>query len=88
MNPLFKQYLNNIWVAFVVLVIAFDCQVNALLGGDPQETISSRLGKIVRRQNGAFTVPYVICKLLSLLDHRHCEKSINPDEGSDQVTRQ
>lgn len=87
MNPLLKQYLNNLWVAFVMLVIALDCQINALLGGDPQETISSRLGKLVRQQNGAITLPFVICKLLSLIDHRHCEKAINPDEGSDQVTK-
>lgn len=91
MNSRLKQYLKNlltaIWALIVVTFIALDKLLNAISGGDPEETISSRMGKIILTQNGAITFPYVVCKFLSLFDKRHCIKSIDPDEGSDQVTQ-
>ena len=58
--------------------VAFDQLLNALLGGDEDETLSSRLGKDARR--GRY-VGCVLCKLLDLIDKNHCEKAIERDEG-------
>ena len=37
---------------FFNLLIAIDQLLNALMGGDPDETISSRMGKYVQRGRG------------------------------------
>lgn len=42
-----KKYLYNI-------LIGIDQLVNALLGGDPDETISSRLGKHIAKRDSLF----------------------------------
>ncbi len=65
-----KKYLINI-------LISIDQFFNALLLGDPDETISSRLGK--SRPNG------LVCRSLDKLDPDHCADAIEPDEGSDSV---
>jgi len=57
-----------------------------MTGGDPQETISSRLGKDQIKCATCRNIAYYLCRFLSLFDHRHCFKSINPNEGSDQIT--
>ena len=81
-----KKYLWNI-------LIALDQFGNAIFGGDPQETISSRAGKMVAHwrqtpQNKArFYIARWLCWLLGLLDKGHCEKSINLAEGEDDVWR-
>lgn len=73
-----KKYFWNI-------LIAIDQLANALLAGDPDETISSRLGKKVRE--GRCTFCYWICiHFLHRLDPNHCQKSIEDDEGKDQVS--
>ena len=59
------------------LLIAIDQLANTIIGGDPDETISSRAGK----SNGKFA--RVLCRLLHLFDPGHCQKSIEPDEGKD-----
>jgi hypothetical protein len=61
------------------LLIALDQLANTVLAGDPDETISSRMGKYVRRGRGF--IPCQLCKLLSLFDESHCEKNIELDEG-------
>lgn len=72
-----KKYIWNI-------LIALDQLGNALAGGDPQETISSRMGKhLVKHDNCPFC--NFLCKLLNLIQKDHCIKSIEPDQGSDQV---
>lgn len=63
-----KQYLWNI-------LIWLDQGVNTLLGGDPDETLSSRMGKY---KHGA---AYWICRGLSLIQNKHCEKSLEWDRG-------
>lgn len=69
-----RRYLLNV-------LIAIDQGINALLGGDPDETLSSRMGKHKRGP------ARWLCKLLSLIDGRHCEKSIEADEGKDAVAK-
>lgn len=49
------------------------------LFGDPDETLSSVMGKNVR--DGSCRGCYWICRLLHVLDPDHCLKSIEGDEG-------
>lgn len=72
-----KQYFWNV-------LIAFDQLINALLGGDPDETISSRMGKLIEQDKCPFC--YWICThFLHKLDPNHCQKSIERDEGDDEL---
>jgi len=70
-----KCYLLNI-------LIAIDQLLNALLFGDPDETLSSRMGKYVVRGRGF--IPCVLCKLLDMVfsEKDHCKNSIELDEGN------
>jgi hypothetical protein len=70
---------------FKNVLIALDQFGNALVGGDPQETISSRLGKSQVKCATCHNIAYFLCRILSWIDRRHCFKSINPNEGSDQI---
>jgi hypothetical protein len=66
-----KRYIWNI-------LISFDQLANTILGGDPDETISSRMGKKARKGD-KFGI--LICRFLDLFDKGHCQKSIEEDEG-------
>lgn len=68
-----KYFWNNL--------IAIDQLVNTVFGGDPDETISSRAGKLQHKRKWAGA----LCWFLNKLDTRHCEKSIEEDEGKDSV---
>jgi hypothetical protein len=61
------------------MLIALDQLANTVVGGDPDETISSRAGK----SNGKLA--RVLCRVLHLFDPEHCKKSIEPDEGKDAI---
>lgn len=73
-----KGVVKKVWA----VLVALDKLVNAVLLGDPDETMSSRAGRFQHRIKFA----YWFCKLLALIDKRHCEKSIQPDEGSDAIS--
>lgn len=73
---LLKAYLWNLFVAV-------DQLLNTLAFGDPDETISSRLGKA----SGRCALCRALCRLLSRIDARHCEKSIEPDEGKNGIIK-
>ncbi len=45
--------------------------------GDPDETLSSVFGKNREECKAC----YWICRALHLIDHKHCERSIELDEG-------
>lgn len=64
------------WILNVL--IGIDQLGNALLRGDPDETISSRAAKSAARGK---RWGCVLCKFLDKLDPNHCEKSIEKDEG-------
>jgi hypothetical protein len=66
-----KRYIWN-------LLISIDQLANSILGGDPDETISSRMGKRAR-QGDKFGI--MLCRLLDIFDKGHCKKSIEKDEG-------
>lgn len=61
------------------MLISLDQFANTLWGGDPDETISSRLGK--HYLAGDSIIACIICKLLNYLEKDHCIKSIEPDRG-------
>lgn len=68
-----KQYLRNI-------LISLDQFANTLANGNPDETISSRLGKYV--ESGRGWIPCQLCKLLGFIfkDKDHCLNNIERDE--------
>lgn len=59
-------------------LIAIDQWANAFLGGDPDETISSRAA---RARNRGRRWGCALCRLLDALDRDHCAKNIEPDRG-------
>ena len=77
-----RRYLWNI-------LLAFDQLFNAILGGDPDETLSSRFGKwlLLPKKTWRYKIAYLVCRMLHLLDRHHCEESIDPTEGKDAVIK-
>jgi hypothetical protein len=73
-GQLVKKYILNI-------LIALDQLGNAILLGDPDNTISGRLGVAIYEGECRLCKP--ICKLLDFVfrDKNHCKKSIEADEG-------
>ena len=55
------------------IAIGFDQLVNAATGGNVDETISSRAGRLRKEGRGWACV---LCKLLDALDKNHCANSI------------
>ena len=70
-----KQYLWNI-------LISLDQFANTLLGGDPDETISSRAGKARKGRLG-----YYLCRVLHWFDKGHCQDALELDEGKDAIIK-
>ena len=74
-----KQYILN-------LLLSIDQLGNSVLGGDPDETISSRLGKLKVRHGG--TIPWyrpvsgLVDYLLDKIDPNHSIDAIEEDEGT------
>ena len=63
------------------IVIWVDQGINTILFfGDPDETVSSRMGKYAERGKG--WIPCQLCKLFHLLDKDHCKRTLERDEGS------
>lgn len=69
------------------VLIGFDQLANAILGGDPDETISSRLGKVIARNAETNNLAWFVCYILDKIDPNHCQKSIEHDEGDDEVVK-
>ena len=67
------RYLFNI-------LYSIDQLLNAFLGGYPDETLSSRMGKLVAGNKCLLCKG--ICWLLGKFDKNHCAKSIELDEGA------
>lgn len=72
-----RKYLFNI-------AISIDQLCNTILGGDPDETMSSRMGKHLAKHDKC-PVCNFLCKLLNMIQKDHCIKSIEVDEGKDQT---
>lgn len=75
-----KRYFFN-------LLVAFDQFVNTLIGGDPDMTVSGRMGRAVAE--GRCKVCGVVCWFLGKLDKDHCARANKneADEGADQVAK-
>ena len=74
--------------AFNVLV-AIDTLLNAVLGGDPGETVSSRLGKGKLKKQPVHTfLSRVVDLIFEMLfsQEDHCVKSIQHDEGKGAIS--
>lgn len=54
---------------------------NAVIGGDPDETISSRAGRAV--QEGRCKGCKLLCWLLDKFDKDHCQKYLEKNRGDD-----
>lgn len=67
------------------ILISIDQFSNVIFWGDPDETISSRIGKMEAEGRGNI-VTKPLCWMLDKLDPNHCEESIEDDEGKDEVT--
>jgi len=63
---------------FINIGISIDQLANTIFGGDPDETISSRLGKHYRGSWMEKSVDYLFGK-------DHCENSEEKDEGNDAI---
>lgn len=70
----FGKYIRNV-------LVGIDQTFNAVVGGDPDETLSSRCGK----RAGTCGFCRFLCGLLNAIDPRHCATSIEIDEGSDAL---
>lgn len=68
------KYIRNV-------LVAIDQLVNAIFLGDPDETISSRAGKRVNTCKFCLA----LCWLLDKIDKRHCQTSLENDEGTDGI---
>lgn len=62
------------------LLVGVDQLLNALFGGDCDETVSSRIGRLKLRHNGnipwSYPVPKLLEYLLNKIDNNHCTKVI------------
>lgn len=65
-----RSYVINV-------LVALDQLGNALIGGDPDETISSHCAK--RRTEPGWRI---LAAFLEWLDPGHLDRAIEPDEGS------
>lgn len=67
------------------VLIAFDRFCNALLAGEPEETISCRMGKAVR--DGRCKLCRPLCWLLHQIDPDHCLSSIVSETKGSETNR-
>jgi hypothetical protein len=73
-----ERYLWNIF-------LWLDQGLNTLLGGDPRETLSSRMGKYLRDKRKCVLCK-VLCTLLNVIDKNHCAENIEDSLGSKSLT--
>lgn len=82
-SPFGQYVMNNL--------IAWDQLWNARTGGSPDETISSRLGKIKRDHNGVIPWSHPVAKVidagLDKIDRNHSIDAIEEDEGEEAVIK-
>ena len=61
---------------FLNLLVSIDQLINTIFAGDPDETLSSRMGKHPDCKPCRF-----VCWLLDFVDEDHCRRHIEHDEG-------
>ena len=78
MNSL-AQYILN-WLQLV------DQAINVMLGGDPRQTISARMGRNIALGRCRLCRP--ICALLALIQRDHCAKSWQSEQAAYNADQQ
>ena len=77
---------------FVNILISLDQLLNSILLGDPDETVSSRLGRIKLKWGGSIPrfrfVARIADKVLDHIDPGHTIDSIEDDEGGEGLVDQ
>ena len=76
---IFKKLKGYFWNNLV----STDQLFNTILFGDPDETLSSRMGKSIS-ENKCILCKF-ICGILNIFDSQHCKKSIESDEGANNI---
>lgn len=82
MLQIIRHYILNI-------LISLDQLLNTIIAGDPDETISSRVGKAAQRSK----IAKVLESIINLMfwpfkgNLNHCQQSIEVDEGSDSLSK-
>ena len=76
------KYIYNV-------LYSFDQVISAFTGGDPDETMSSRLGKLKRKHNGRIPWHRPLSKIidwgLDKIDPNHSSDAIEDDEGKNGI---
>lgn len=89
MSKKLEKYLKKLGKYTINVLLGIDQLVNAVVAGDPDETMSSRIGKIKRKHNGVIPwfhpIPKIVDWGLELIDDNHCIDAIEEDEGKDEV---
>lgn len=71
------------------ILISLDQLLNTTWGGDPDEVLSSRLGKLKRKHGGKIPWRRPVMRLLDIgldkIDPGHSTDAIEEDEGDDAI---
>ena len=75
---LINRYIWNV-------LISIDQLANTVLGGDPDMTLSGRMGRDIKNKRCRLCL--AVCWLLNKIDPNHCQKQevTESDEGRDAV---
>lgn len=77
--------MKNLGRYIVNILISIDQLGNSILAGDPDETISSRIGRIKQKWGGEVPktrpITWLADKILDRIDKNHCIDAIEHDEG-------
>lgn len=78
---LYKYSVEDGYVKNVLVVL--DCLGNTILGGDPDETISSRSSKAMayEEQEGTYGWGCRMCSFLAIFQENHCGKALERNKG-------
>lgn len=84
MKIIIKKYITNI-------LVSLDQTGNAILAGDPDETISSHIGKVKRALGGSISWKRPLLKIIDIIldkfDKNHSADAIEEDEGKDSLRK-
>jgi len=88
-KEIFKDLIDNIGKWLLNILISIDQLGNTIAGGDPDETISSRLGKLKVKHGGKIPWRRPVSKMidwgLDKIDPNHSIDAIEEDEGKEAI---
>lgn len=80
----FVKYRNKVRLYIWNHLVCLDQWINVWLGGDPDETLSSRMGK---RPHESCGICHFLCKWLNVFEQDHCNKAVERDRGRRTVIK-